>query len=138
MPWWQAPPWQPCSDAVNDAYSCADTLDSMVPAYGALVEGGHRLLAYSGDVDGIVPTLATRRWLEELYGNNKTAAAGTGADDAWRAWIGADGNLAGYTERHAGGAAVFATVRNAGHMVPRFQPERAFTMAQRFLHNGTL
>lgn len=31
---------------------------------------------------------------------------------------------------------VFATVRNAGHMVPESQPARAYAMLERFLHSG--
>ena len=55
--------WSPCSDAVNNAYSCPDTLVSVVPLYMQLLQEGHRLLVYSGDVDGVVPTLASRRWI---------------------------------------------------------------------------
>eukprot|EP00937_MAST-01D_sp_MAST-1D-sp2_P007275 g7275.t1 len=125
--------WEGCSQTLNDAYSCADTLDSMVPLYAAMVNGGRRVLAYSGDVDGVVPTLATRRWVRALQLETADGAAAAGG---WRAWVDDSGNLGGYVEQHAaagGGEATFATVRNAGHMVPRFQPARAFAMVRRFM-----
>ena len=127
--------WEGCSQALNDAYSCSDTLVSMVPLYAALSRGGHRVLAYSGDVDGVVPTLATRRWVRSLGP----------VVEPWRAWVAPDGNVGGFTERvsvreqggsdrdSGTGEVVFCTVRNAGHMVPRFEPERAFAMVQRFI-----
>jgi len=125
-----APVWTGCSTPLNDNYNCQDTLVDVAPLYAALAARGKRVLLYSGDVDGVVPTLATRRWLRRVAG-----AAGVG----WRPWFGRDGQLAGYTETFplngttAAAKLEFATVRGAGHMVPRFQPERAFELAQRFV-----
>ena len=118
--------WTPCSDPLNDAYSCGDTLVSMVPLYRRLIARGKRLLVYSGDVDGVVPTLASRRWV---------AAIDPAAEHAgWRPWM-ADGQLAGFTYAVAPalGDLVFATVRGAGHQVPQFQGARALEMVRRWL-----
>ena len=40
--------------------------------------------------------------------------------------------------QHYGDNLVFATVRNAGHMVPSTQPARAFELLRRFMNTGTL
>ena len=63
-------------------------------------------------------------------------------DGEWRAWRSANGELSGYMERFVAtepnqtehrGELLFATVRGAGHMVPRFQPERATDLLRSFL-----
>lgn len=41
--------------------------------------------------------------------------------------------VGGYTEEYNSGAFKLVTVRNAGHMVPYMQPERALTLFQTFL-----
>jgi serine carboxypeptidase-like clade 2 len=164
--------WAPCSDPVNDAYSCPDTLESVVPRYTAFLADPshpHRVLVYSGDVDGVVPTLASRRWLATV--------ANTDVADPWRPWMADDGQVGGWTERFAhrhrptsgdgdgdtgdhghghsvangsdrssgggghrasGGELVFATVRGAGHMVPSYQPTRAFALYRAFLRRQQL
>ena len=115
---WQGP-WEECSQTLNDAYSCADTLKSMVPLYRALLEQGKDVLVYSGDVDGVVPTLASKRWIEVMEG--KTVS------EEWQSWLGSNGQLGGWKMKWSvgGGALTFATVRGAGHQVPTFQSERA-------------
>ena len=124
--------WEPCSQPLNDAYSCADTLVSVAPLYKELLERGRRLLVYSGDVDDVVPTLATRRWIDALE---------LPPVQSWRPWKDSGGQLGGYEQSwaptHAHGASTaqlkFATVRGAGHQVPTFQPRRAFDLVRRFV-----
>ena len=133
--------WEPCSQAVNDAYSCPDTLVSVAPLYRALLQDTRRkrrLLIYSGDVDGVVPTLATRRWIAAMGGKVKV--------EGWRLWRDSRGQIGGYTEKFraegaeevwgessSSGELTFATVRGAGHMVPTYQPLRAFELFRSFL-----
>merc|ERR1712125_112071 len=114
---------------------------SLVPSYDDLVvKRGLHVLLYSGDVDGIVPTLATRRWLRKLKRMRLYSS--------WRPWRTGDGMLAGYTEtylpvgqtldQNVSGRAAFATVLGAGHMVPRYQPFRAFTLIQKFIADSKI
>ena len=143
------PKWEPCNQALNNAYSCPDTLVSVAPLYSALLQDTRRkrrLLIYSGDVDGVVPTLATRRWIAAMGGKAKVAG--------WRLWQDSRGQIGGYTEAYkasasparsqesakapAEGELVFATVRGAGHMVPTYQPLRAFELFRAFLRDEPL
>jgi len=118
--------WVDCSDALNQAYSCSDTLVSMVPVYSAFLHTGRRVLVYSGDVDGIVPTLATLRWTGQLPEIQT---------QQWRPWEDRDGQMAGVeVDSEVGpGRLVVQTVRGAGHMVPRFRPVQASDMIRDFL-----
>ena len=74
--------------------------------YEALA-GKYRMLHYSGDVDGAVPTLGTQNWIATL--NWET-------DEAWRSYS-YGGQVAGYLESYVGNL-TFATVHGAGHMAP--------------------
>ena len=152
----EAAPWSPCSQSLNDAYSCPDTLVNVAPLYRALVPE-RRVLVYSGDVDGIVPTLASRRWIASIEG-------GLTQTHAWQPWLASDGQIGGWKlrwvpeeegtegregrerrerrerrlggeggEGGVGGELVFATVRGAGHQVPAYQPMRAFELFETFL-----
>eukprot|EP00041_Stephanoeca_diplocostata_P033361 m.1101152 g.1101152 ORF g.1101152 m.1101152 type:complete len:154 (+) comp24322_c0_seq13:3161-3622(+) len=136
--------WTACSQALNDAYSCADTLVSVVPLYAALLARGHAVLVYSGDVDGVVPTRASTRWLASMAIKKEEVTP-------WQPWLDGSGQIGGWsmswattvtrknshqhnrTTMSAAGNLVFATVRGAGHEVPEYQPERALELIRRFL-----
>jgi Serine carboxypeptidase len=64
------------------------------------------MLKFSGDIDAVVPTLGTMRWIHEL---------GWKINNKWRPYY-LNGMVAGYIEEHDG--LTFATVRGAGHAVP--------------------
>jgi serine carboxypeptidase-like clade 2 len=85
-----------------------------------------RILVYSGDVDAIVPYTGTRQWIANLQWE---------IVDAWRPWT-IDQQVGGYVQVFDG--LTFATVRDAGHMVPETQPKRAFHMFSHFLANKPL
>ena len=61
--------------------------------------------------------------------------------DSWRPWL-MDGIVAGYSTTYSVPGAphnfTFATVKLAGHMVPTYQPERAYAMFDRYLKNIAL
>jgi len=87
---------------------------------------------YSGDVDGIVPTLASRRWIENMHGKK--------IRNRWQYWVEKGGQIGGWGMRWTIGTGelTFATVRGAGHQVPSYQPRRAFQLFESFLYNGSL
>ncbi|KAM0948865.1 putative carboxypeptidase D [Dioscorea sansibarensis] len=93
----------------------------MLPTINKLISSGIRVWLYSGDVDAVCSVTSTRYFINKLHLTIHTP---------WRPW---------YTNKEVGGYVVgyegltFATVRGAGHMVPRSQPERALTMITAFL-----
>eukprot|EP00128_Syssomonas_multiformis_P006054 Colp12_sorted_trinity150504_noHs@6891 len=116
--------WDQCSDDIN--YSHSDLLTPMIPVYEFLLKHNLKMLVYSGDMDGIVPTTGTRLWLPLLNLPLK---------ETWRPWL-VSNQVAGYVEKYEG--LTFATVRGAGHMVPGDQPERAYALLERFLEDTEL
>ncbi|KAG0453985.1 hypothetical protein HPP92_025289 [Vanilla planifolia] len=116
--------WTDCSNIVNPS-NWLDSPSVMLPEIQKLVTSGIRLWLYSGDVDSVVPFTATQYSLDMLKLPIETP---------WRAWY-TNQEVGGYTVGYKG--LVFATVRDAGHLVPTFQSERALTLFKSFL-NGTL
>ena len=92
-----------------------------------LLHADLEILVFSGDIDGIVPVVGTRTWIASLKLKVKTP---------WRPWYGWNGQVGGYVELYDGLS--FATVREAGHMVPYTQPERAFQMFSNFVSGKPL
>ncbi|CAK8673770.1 uncharacterized protein LOC143469644 [Clavelina lepadiformis] len=115
--------WADCSDEINVKYSKEDFAASMLPYYtNHLLGNGLKVLIYSGDVDSVVPATSTRRWLAKL---NLTKR------HSWRPWTDSRGQVGGHWVVYD--ELVYSTVRNAGHEVPAFQPQRAYDMFSNFL-----
>ncbi|PIA46402.1 hypothetical protein AQUCO_01500143v1, partial [Aquilegia coerulea] len=75
----------------------------------------------SGDTDGRVPVTSSRYSINTFKLPTKTP---------WYPWY-FNEEVGGYVVEYEG--LVFATVRGAGHLVPSYQPERAFVMISSFL-----
>ena len=132
LPW----RWTDCTSQV--VYSREDLLATMIPVYQELLESEGRagprglpgssgcsdpdlapccpfprspadlrILVFSGDVDGILPVVGTRRWV---------AGLGLRTLKPWRPYTSETGQLAGHVIEYDK-RLMFATVRNAGHMV---------------------
>lgn len=85
--------------------------------YEALAATGkYRMLHYSGDIDGAVPTLGTYNWIQSLNWDVVTE---------WYPYL-VQGQVAGYLESYNNDALTFATVHGAGHMVPQDKREQAY------------
>lgn len=67
------------------------------------------MLHYSGDTDGAVSTIGTRRWIKNL---NMTIT------EEWREWN-TDGVLSGYQIDYDNFK--FVTVHGVGHMAPQWK-----------------
>jgi len=98
---------------------------SVIPLYKNFIANypSLQILVYSGDVDAIVPYWGTRTWVLSL--NNPIK-------EQWRPWLDYGEQVGGFVEVHNG--FTFATVRNAGHMVPFYQPERGWIMYSSFFN----
>lgn len=127
-----APYWTDCTRAID--YSYEDLLASVIPVHQALIATkAIRILIFSGDVDGIVPTSGSRAWVESL---------GLAETSSWHPWYSTGGDhfgtqVGGYAVEYEGGFS-FATVRGAGHMVPAHQGQRGLDLFKAFLNKQPL
>jgi carboxypeptidase C (cathepsin A) len=76
------------------------------------------MLVYNGDTDPAITSFAAQNWTSHL-GLKELAE--------WSPWT-LDGckRVGGYVTRYEGGLD-FLTIRGAGHLVPTYKPEAAFT-----------
>ncbi|KAI7734930.1 hypothetical protein M8C21_010366 [Ambrosia artemisiifolia] len=114
-------PWSTCSKLI---VKWKDSPSTMFPIYKRLIASGLRILLYSGDVDAVVPVSGTRYSIDAM--NLKVVKP-------WRFWTDSTKQVAGYKIVYDG--LTFATVRGAGHEVPRYQPRQAFALLKMFLQN---
>lgn len=112
-------PWETCSKLI---VKWKDSPSTMFPIYKRLIALGLQILLYSGDVDAVVPVSGTRYSID---------AMNLEVIKPWRFWTDATKQVAGYKVVYNG--LTFATVRGAGHEVPRFQPHQAFALLKMFL-----
>mmetsp|Transcript_34240 Transcript_34240/g.25300 ORF Transcript_34240/g.25300 Transcript_34240/m.25300 type:complete len:81 (-) Transcript_34240:105-347(-) len=66
----------------------------------------YKIMFYSGDTDGALPTYGSRTWIGSL---------GWEITEKWRYWR-TDGQISGYIEQYDG--LDFVTVHGVGHMAP--------------------
>ncbi|XP_019414208.1 PREDICTED: serine carboxypeptidase 24 [Lupinus angustifolius] len=111
--------WTACSDVLIKQWKDSDV--SILPIYKELIAAGLRIWVFSGDTDSVVPVTATRFSLNHLNLTIKTH---------WYPWYSGK-QVGGWTEVYDG--LTFASIRGAGHEVPLFQPERAYTLLRTFL-----
>lgn len=78
------------------------------------LKGKVRMIHFSGDIDGAVPTDGTLGWVYEL---NRPVL------EEFRAWK-VNGQTAGFIQEFDG--FTYATVHGAGHMVPQDKPAQAY------------
>ena len=78
---------------------------------------------YSGDTDGAVPTLGTRKWIAEQ---------GWSITKDWTAWT-TDDQLSGNIIEYDNFA--FATIHGVGHMAPQWKRKDVTQLITKFIHN---
>lgn len=96
--------WEMCTSASNWHY--IDEPRGSQWAYEELA-GKIRMLHYSGDTDGSVPTIGTRAWIDSL---------GWNTTEAWRPFF-VDEQVGGYVQTWED-TLTLGTVHGAGHMAP--------------------
>jgi len=112
--------WSDCNGKIN--YNYSDVMSSVADLYDKFLLDNLKVLIYSGDVDAIVPYAGTRQWIADLQRN---------IVQPWQPYM-VQNQVGGYYTVYEG--LTFATVRNAGHMVPQTQPERGLHMFSNFLY----
>lgn len=125
--------WIQCSDDVFYTWPTADSQASMTRLFRDLMRSSSRtpaptslrILVFSGDADGVCPTIGTQQWIWESSRDRKVISM-------WSPWHDESGQLGGFATRFEH-QATFATVHSAGHMVAASQPLRALSLVKGFL-----
>jgi len=89
------------------------------------LSGKYKMLHYSGDTDGAVPTVGTFGWLDSMN---------LDIVQEWTPYFWAD-QVAGYTIEYAGNITM-GTVHGCGHMAPQWKRPETFHLIFSFI-NGT-
>lgn len=100
--------WDECWDETH-TYQIADKASMWI--YPIMKEAGIKMVFYSGDTDGAVPTWGTKQWIASLDWNTT---------EEWRPWT-TDGQVTGYIEKYEG--LDFVTIKGVGHMAPQWAPK---------------
>lgn len=121
-----------CSDEVANRYVM--NANASIWIYPILMQAGLRIWVFSGDVDADVPITGTLRWIERFKEDH-----GIPVYEPWREWW--VKGLHTHEDQVAGMVwqlrnFTFATVKGAGHMVPKDKPKEAYTLITSFL-SGT-
>ena len=122
--------WELCTARITYTHD----VESMLEIHRWLLLQGVNALIYSGDHDMCVPHTGTEAW---------TSSLGLAQVEAWRPWLFADAQVAGYVKSFqaadgaggdgSGGKLTYATVMGAGHTVPQYKPKQSLEMLSAFL-----
>lgn len=113
--------WSMCSGEVSENYRLQ--YEGSLWIYKILMQYNYKILFFSGDTDGAVPTYGTRRWIDTLNLDIK---------QKWSPWF-TNGQVSGYLIRYDG--LDFATVHGAGHMSPQWKREEVTSLFTNWLHD---
>lgn len=118
--------WEECSYSVR--YDEKDGLQSMVPIYQELINGGAGLdiLVYSGDDDSVCGTVGTQSWIWDM-------GYGKPFGQTWSEYT-YNGQPSGFVTKWTKEKLAFVTVHGAGHEVPTYKPEVALDLFTKYLN----
>jgi len=117
-----APEWTMCFNDTVYTYQLAQEASLWI--YPILKMNGIKMMHYSGDTDGAVPTFGTKRWIEKLNWETKVD---------WMQWK-TDGQVSGFVEQYDG--LDFVTIKGVGHMAPQWAKKPVWTMINGWVQNG--
>lgn len=112
--------WQQCTNAID-----YHELDECSMWIYPILKNQTRIMFYSGDTDGAVPTYGSKQWLKML---------GWPITEEWRPWF-TNGQVSGYVEKYEG--LDFVTVKGVGHMAPQWAREPVQDMILSWIHDET-
>jgi len=128
--------WQPCNDIVGNNYNVSWD-NASYWAYPILIKNSYKILVYSGDTDGAVPTIGTIRWIQQLRTD-----MGLKTLKSWSSWVMnttigdySSYQLKGFYEIYQG--LTFVSVKGVGHLVPEWAGKEAFHIFNYYLSNKT-
>jgi carboxypeptidase C (cathepsin A) len=111
--------YQECNDPMYATYM--SYREGSVWIYPILKAYGYRLLHYSGDTDGAIPTLGTRTWIQQQ---------GWNVTKDWRPYTTED-QVSGYVIDYDNFQ--FVTIHGVGHMAPQWKREDVTGMITKFV-----
>lgn len=128
---WDNHTWYMCA---NINYTPSDNASYWI--YPHMIQKGYRILVYSGDSDGSVPTIGTIGWVEQLQSD-----LGLKLIQSHTPWTMPGGNpsepqVAGYYRIYQG--LQFVTVKGVGHMAPQWNKAGSYKMFSYYLNNTIL
>lgn len=119
--------WARCNQSIVHSISYTKNVPSSITYHHNVIQKGYRALIYSGDMDLSLPFVGTQSWIRSLD---------YPIIDDWRSWH-VDGQVAGYTRKYSKDL-TFATVKNAGHTAPEYQPKTCLAMFGRWISHEPL
>ena len=125
--------FQACSDRVAEGYTMFSNASFWL--YPKLIKH-MRVWVFEGDVDNSVPITGTYHWIQRLR-----EEAGLPIEEQWREWWVQglhkhEDQVAGMTWKLQN--FTFASVKNAGHMVPLDKPKEAAVLLESFIKGHEL
>lgn len=118
------PGWQQCNNRFQDFWHYQYEASEWI--YKVLKPYGYKILFYSGDTDGCVPTYGTRQWINDL---------GWPILEDWRPWT--TGNqTSGFITKYDG--LTFVTVHGVGHMSPQWKRQDVTRLITNWLWDLTI
>jgi len=121
----EVPAWEQCTS--NEDFKWTYQQEGSQWIYEVLKQaGGIKMMHFSGDTDGMVPTSGTRKWVKEL---NYPVM------EKHRPWM-SDNQVAGFVTRYEG--LDFVTVKGVGHMAPQWARPQVLQLISDWIHNDTI
>jgi carboxypeptidase C (cathepsin A) len=111
--------WQGCA---GGDFSYTLQKEGSAWIYPILKANGIKILKFSGDTDGAVPTYGSERWIRDL---------GWDVKQDWTPWI-IDKQVAGYNKFYDG--LTFTTIHGVGHMAPQWKRKEVTQLITGFIH----
>lgn len=112
--------WSGCASSSDFSYTLQK--EGSVWIYKLLKSAGIKMLKFSGDTDGAVPTYGSELWIKDLNWKVKKD---------WTPWI-VDNQVAGYNKYYDG--LTFTTVHGVGHMAPQWKRKEVTQLITGFIH----
>ena len=113
--------WNDCNGTMNQNWLFQPEASQWI--YTVLKTSGDiRMMHYSGDTDGVLPTYGTKQWIEDLNWDK------IGNYTKWTS----NEQVAGFYHKFQG--LDFVTVKGVGHMAPQWAPQPMQELITKWIH----
>jgi len=113
--------WEGCT--TNENFTYPFSVEASLWIYTILHRYNYTLMHYSGDTDGVVPTIGTRRWVNSLEWK---------VVKDWQPWT-TDGLISGNFIEFINNF-YFVTIHGVGHMAPQWKKKDMQLMILKYFH----